>query len=132
MHMRADVLQSYKAVFTGPSSAKDETKPVKKKVQNSSTCPPVCKILNMGGKVTGHSITYVAALAHMSLTDMSQISCNYYGFSYSQMYNFLVDYFETPPAKGYFSVNGGTYQFLFFSTFLEPTTHIIPRDVHIW
>jgi hypothetical protein len=29
---------------------------------------------------------------------MSQISREYYGFSYSQMYNFLVDYFETPPA----------------------------------
>jgi hypothetical protein len=49
-------------VFTGPDSAKDETEPVKKKAKNSSTRPPVCEILNMGGKVTGRSIAYVAVL----------------------------------------------------------------------
>ncbi|KAJ7803399.1 hypothetical protein B0H14DRAFT_3487347 [Mycena olivaceomarginata] len=75
-HFAGDEKDSYKAVFTGPDSAKDETKPVKKKVQNSSTCPPVCEILNMGGKVTRCSIAYAAALAHVShgyVTDLVQL-----------------------------------------------------------
>ncbi|KAJ7734720.1 hypothetical protein B0H14DRAFT_3517070 [Mycena olivaceomarginata] len=88
----------YKAVFTGPDSAKDDEEPASKKAKGNSTRPPVCEILNMGGKVTARSIAYIAVLTHMALTDMWQISREYCGFSYPQMYNFLVDYFETPPA----------------------------------
>jgi hypothetical protein len=37
---------------------------------------------------------------------------------------------ETESNKGYFSVKRNPV-FWFFSTFLEPTTYVIPRDFHI-
>jgi hypothetical protein len=38
----------------------------------------------------------------------------------------------TPGARGYLSVNGGTYTgFRVFSNLAEPTMHVIPRGVYI-
>ncbi|KAF7371795.1 hypothetical protein MVEN_00036200 [Mycena venus] len=46
-----------------------------------------------------YTTAYLTVLwTHMALTGMWQISCEYYGFLYPQMYNFLINYLETPPA----------------------------------
>ncbi|KAJ7265249.1 hypothetical protein C8J57DRAFT_1230268 [Mycena rebaudengoi] len=46
------------------------------------------------------SVAYVAILEHLSLTNATSWVNQYYGISrsYSQMYNFIVDYFEAPRA----------------------------------
>ncbi|KAJ7235690.1 hypothetical protein C8J57DRAFT_1728558 [Mycena rebaudengoi] len=92
----------FKAVFTAPSSAeKDENTPPMKKLKTAaekSTRRCVADILNMNGKVTGRSVAYVAILEHFSLTNATSWVNQYYGISYSQMYNFIVDYFEAPRA----------------------------------
>ncbi|KAJ7687031.1 hypothetical protein B0H17DRAFT_1203879 [Mycena rosella] len=68
----------------------------KPKTTAKSVRKPMCEIMNMDGKVTPRSIAYVAVLEHSSLTTTSQWSEEYYGFSYPQMYNFIVGYFEAP------------------------------------
>jgi hypothetical protein len=67
----------------------------------------------MNGKVTGRSLAYIAILVraltprstelisiqeHFSLTNATSWANQYYGISYPQMYNFIVDYFEAPRA----------------------------------
>ncbi|KAJ7090535.1 hypothetical protein C8R44DRAFT_861301 [Mycena epipterygia] len=92
---------SYKIVFTGPSSAKDDVEngpPEKKSKTNKAIRKPVCEIMRMNGKVTPRSIAYIAITLHFALTNAQSWTPNYYGFSYPQMYNFIVDYFEAPGA----------------------------------
>ncbi|KAF8146031.1 hypothetical protein K438DRAFT_1991200 [Mycena galopus ATCC 62051] len=50
----------------------------------------------MNGKVTPRSVAYIAVLLHMALTNADRWTTQSYGFSYPQMYNFIVDYFEAP------------------------------------
>ncbi|KAJ7232880.1 hypothetical protein C8J57DRAFT_1729681 [Mycena rebaudengoi] len=95
------LVKGFKAVFTAPSSAdKDENTPPAKKVKNleKSNRKPVADLLNMNGKVTGRSLAYIAILEHFSLTNATSWANQYYGISYPQMYNFIVDYFEAPRA----------------------------------
>ncbi|KAJ7240257.1 hypothetical protein C8J57DRAFT_1478242 [Mycena rebaudengoi] len=95
------LVKGYKAVFTAPSSAEqDENTPPAKKAKTSQkpTRRSVADILNMNGKVTGRSLAYIAVLEHFSLTNATSWVDQYYGISYPQMYNFIVDFFETPCA----------------------------------
>ncbi|KAJ6616289.1 hypothetical protein B0H10DRAFT_2038174 [Mycena sp. CBHHK59/15] len=50
----------------------------------------------MSGRVTGRAIAYIAVIEHFTLTDAPQWCTEYYGISYPQMYNFIVDFFESP------------------------------------
>ncbi|KAJ7265816.1 hypothetical protein C8J57DRAFT_1718354 [Mycena rebaudengoi] len=96
------LVKLYKAVFTAPSSAEQDenTHPAKKaKTSQKPTRRSVADILNMNGKVTGRSLAYVAVLEHFSLTNATSWVDQYYGISYPQMYNFIVDFFETPYAS---------------------------------
>ncbi|KAJ6626164.1 hypothetical protein B0H10DRAFT_2211356 [Mycena sp. CBHHK59/15] len=96
------LVKGYKACFTAPSSVDkddDENTPPSKKVRGGRTIrKAVADILRMSGKVTPRSIGYVAILEHFSLTNASQWTPVYYGLSYPQMYNFIVDFFEAPKA----------------------------------
>ncbi|KAJ7744281.1 hypothetical protein DFH07DRAFT_963819 [Mycena maculata] len=73
------LVKGYKSIFTGKAIRK-----------------PPCEILHMKGQVTGRSIGYVCVIEHQGLTTARQWTPEYYGISYPQMYNFIVDYFETP------------------------------------
>ncbi|KAJ7137263.1 hypothetical protein C8R46DRAFT_1361864 [Mycena filopes] len=90
------LVQSYKAVFTSPSSAEvdKENAPAQKKRRTTVRC--VASILNMNGRVTGRSIAYIAVLLWLSLTTTFDWQEEYYGYSLRQMYDFLVDFFEEP------------------------------------
>ncbi|KAJ7762207.1 hypothetical protein B0H16DRAFT_1884180 [Mycena metata] len=99
------MVKGYKAVFTctGPASAKleeFENIPPEKRLKTAtgrrSTRKPPCDIFHMGGKVTPRSIAYIAVILHFSLTNAAIWTSEYYKFSYPQMYNFIVDYFEAP------------------------------------
>ncbi|KAJ7203175.1 hypothetical protein B0H12DRAFT_1330694, partial [Mycena haematopus] len=96
------LVKAYKIVFTGPSSVKDnaENEPPHKK-QRESKAPvrkPPCDIFLMKGKVTPRSVAFVCVLVHMSLTNAQHWMPLIYGFSYPQLYDFVVDYLETPRA----------------------------------
>ncbi|KAJ7265098.1 hypothetical protein C8J57DRAFT_1718405 [Mycena rebaudengoi] len=88
------------AVETGFLQSRYLVKGFKAKVKNleKSNRKPVADILNMNGKVTGRSLAYIAILEHFSLTNATSWANQYYGISYPQMYNFIVDYFEAPRA----------------------------------
>ncbi|KAJ7185364.1 hypothetical protein C8R46DRAFT_1342648 [Mycena filopes] len=90
------LVQSYKAVFTSPSSAEvdKENAPAVKKRKTSGRC--VATILNMNGKVTSRSLAYIGVLVWLSLTTTFDWQEEYYGVSLPQMYDFLVDFFEEP------------------------------------
>ncbi|KAJ6552175.1 hypothetical protein B0H10DRAFT_1262269 [Mycena sp. CBHHK59/15] len=95
------LVKGYKAVFTGPSSAKTndfENAPLEKRPKTTSKVlrKPACEIFHMDGKVTPRSIAYIAVIEHFALTSAHHWTPEYYGFSYPQMYNFIVDYFEAP------------------------------------
>ncbi|KAJ7714731.1 hypothetical protein B0H16DRAFT_1617844 [Mycena metata] len=97
------MVKGFKVVFTGPASAKDEdfeTLPPQKKLKTTTgskgTRKPPCEIFHMDGKVTPQSIAYITILVHFGLTNAAFWTNNYYGFSYPQMYNFIVNYFEAP------------------------------------
>ncbi|KAJ6583306.1 hypothetical protein B0H10DRAFT_2198306 [Mycena sp. CBHHK59/15] len=93
-------------ILTSPSSAKDEPvvdentpqPPPNKKLKTGrrSTRKVVAEILRMSGRVTGRAIAYIAVIEHFALTDAPQWCTEYYGISYPQMYNFIVDFFESP------------------------------------
>ncbi|KAJ7456083.1 hypothetical protein FB451DRAFT_1512407 [Mycena latifolia] len=94
------LVRGYRVVFTGPSSAQRddvENAPPEKRHKGTSTSirKPVCDILKMNGKVTPRSIAFITVSLHFSLTNAYMWAHEYYGFSYPQMYNFIVDYFET-------------------------------------
>ncbi|KAJ7241197.1 hypothetical protein B0H12DRAFT_1221564 [Mycena haematopus] len=96
------LVKAYKIVFTGPASAKnieDENSAPKKRKIAAPRRPvrkPPCEIFNMNGTVTPRSLAYICVLLHASLTNVDRWSTEVYGFSYPQMYNFIVDYFEGP------------------------------------
>ncbi|KAJ7017045.1 hypothetical protein C8F04DRAFT_1406333 [Mycena alexandri] len=99
------MVKGYKAVFTGPASAKFEEfenippeKRLKTTTGRRSTRKPPCDIFHMGGKVTPRSIAYIAVILHFALTNAAIWTSEYYKFSYPQMYNFIIDYFEAPRA----------------------------------
>ncbi|KAJ7197109.1 hypothetical protein C8J57DRAFT_1546237 [Mycena rebaudengoi] len=78
------LVKSYKICFTVPKSAKDdiENEPAHKKAKRiaaRAVRKPPAEILLMIGK------PYYIIYLHVC-----------YGFSYPQMYNFIVDYFESP------------------------------------
>ncbi|KAJ6624451.1 hypothetical protein B0H10DRAFT_2186718 [Mycena sp. CBHHK59/15] len=66
------------------------------KTTSKVLCKPACEIFHMDGKVTPRSIAYIAVIEHFALTSAHHWTPEYYGFSYPQMYNFIVDYFEAP------------------------------------
>ncbi|KAF8954717.1 hypothetical protein BDZ97DRAFT_1927811 [Flammula alnicola] len=95
------LLQVYCAIFTSPSSAEgfeeeeEEEGPSRKKHTSSkATKMNVSSLLNVDGKVTGHSIAYAAVLLVFNLTDATQWVDTHNGFSFIGFYNFIVDYFE--------------------------------------
>ncbi|KAJ6607099.1 hypothetical protein B0H10DRAFT_2195081 [Mycena sp. CBHHK59/15] len=100
------LVKGFKSCFTSPSSAKDEPvvdentpqPPPNKKLKTGrrSTRKVVAEILRMSGRVTGRAIAYIAVIEHFALTDAPQWCTEYYGISYPQMYNFIVDFFESP------------------------------------
>ncbi|KAJ7028906.1 hypothetical protein C8F04DRAFT_1289336 [Mycena alexandri] len=98
------MVKGYKVVFTGPASAKGEdsenippaAKRLKAMTGRKGTRKPPSDIFHMGGKVTPRSIAYIAVLLHFALTNAAIWTSEYYKFSYPQMYNFIVDYFEAP------------------------------------
>ncbi|KAL1749348.1 hypothetical protein FB107DRAFT_280978 [Schizophyllum commune] len=88
-------------IFTALGSADDvedenqtDEHPTKKRKNNNgkATKSNVATLLNMHGKLM--AIAYAAVLLHMNLTDMSQWSEEYYGISYPDFYNFIIDFFE--------------------------------------
>ncbi|KAF8955386.1 hypothetical protein BDZ97DRAFT_1764959 [Flammula alnicola] len=95
------LLQVYCAIFTSPSSAEgfeeeeEEEGPSRKKHKSSkATKMNVSSLLNMDGKVTGHSIAYAAVLLVFNLTDATQWVDTHNGFSFIGFYNFIINYFE--------------------------------------
>ncbi|KAJ7491862.1 hypothetical protein B0H11DRAFT_2277774 [Mycena galericulata] len=93
------LVKGYKSIFTGPASAKEHAEnPPEKRPRTSGKAirKPPCEILHMKGQVTGRSIGYVCVIEHQGLTTARQWTPEYYGISYPQMYNFIVDYFEAP------------------------------------
>ncbi|KAJ7634277.1 hypothetical protein DFH06DRAFT_1336821 [Mycena polygramma] len=95
------MVKGFKVVYTGPKSAKDddaENTPAFKKPRTAARAirKPPCEIFYMNGKVTIRSIAYIAVLLHFALSNASQWSPVCYGFSYPQMYNFIIDYLEAP------------------------------------
>ncbi|KAJ7762374.1 hypothetical protein DFH07DRAFT_1059578 [Mycena maculata] len=98
------LVKSYKAVFTAPSSAnkeeEDENTPPPKRHKTSTgkaIGKNVATILGMNGQVTPRSIAYVAVLVWFSLTTASSWNVQeYYQVSLHQLYDFIVDFFESP------------------------------------
>ncbi|KAJ7451306.1 hypothetical protein FB451DRAFT_1566214 [Mycena latifolia] len=96
------LVKSYKAVFTTPTSADEDdenTQPSKKAKMAKATkavrkC--VADLLGMNGKVTPRSIAYIVILVYFALTNASTWMPEYYGVSLPQMYDFIVDFFDTP------------------------------------
>ncbi|KAJ6540164.1 hypothetical protein DFH09DRAFT_1368566 [Mycena vulgaris] len=97
------LVRSYKAVFTAPASAEkddgdENTRPSKKAKATATPRKAVCEILGMNGKVTPRSIAYVAILVYFAFTNAGNWTTEYYGVSFPQMYDFIVDFFEAPKA----------------------------------
>ncbi|KAJ6605529.1 hypothetical protein DFH09DRAFT_1353912 [Mycena vulgaris] len=96
------LVKSYKAVFTAPSSAEgdddENTAPLKKKAKVQKVRKPIAEMLGMKGKVTPRSIAYIVILVYFAVTNASVWTAEYYGISFPQMYDFIVDFFEAPAA----------------------------------
>ncbi|KAJ6474695.1 hypothetical protein C8R47DRAFT_1199446 [Mycena vitilis] len=96
------LVKSWKAVFTSPSSADkgdEENAPPRKKPK--ATRGPigrsVAAILGLNGQVTPRSIAYIAVLVWVSLTTVSSWNVqDYYQVSLHQLYDFIVDFLESP------------------------------------
>ncbi|KAJ6576089.1 hypothetical protein DFH09DRAFT_1361694 [Mycena vulgaris] len=96
------LVKSYKAVFTAPSSAEgdddENTAPLKKKAKVQKVRKPIAEMQGMKGKVTPRSIAYIVILVYFAVTNASVWTAEYYGISFPQMYDFIVDFFEAPAA----------------------------------
>ncbi|KAJ6582262.1 hypothetical protein B0H19DRAFT_1252372 [Mycena capillaripes] len=97
------LVKSYKAVFTAPSSAKDDsentapTNKTRKGATGKAIGKNVATRLGMNGRVTPRSIAYIAVLVWFSLTTVSSWNVQeYYKVSLQQLYDFIVDFFEGP------------------------------------
>ncbi|KAJ7229930.1 hypothetical protein GGX14DRAFT_553432 [Mycena pura] len=77
------LVKNWKAVFTGPASAKGDEEndefPAKKIKTNKAIRKPVSETLRMNGKATGRSIAYICGLTHFGLTNATQWIDEYYG-----------------------------------------------------
>ncbi|KAJ6467670.1 hypothetical protein C8R47DRAFT_1325945 [Mycena vitilis] len=100
------LVKTYKAVFTAPTSAEVEED------QNDRNAPPrkkrkratgqaigknVATLLGMNGEVTPRSIAYIAVLVWFSLTTAFSWNVQeFYKVSLHQLYDFIVDFLESP------------------------------------
>ncbi|KAJ3926634.1 MAG: hypothetical protein NXY57DRAFT_864688, partial [Lentinula lateritia] len=95
------LLQTYRTIFTSPSSAKGQSEdvenlpPSKKKKTSNSHRAHVANIIHMT-EVTPRSIAYAAVHLHIALTDTSHWTHSYDGYNYQDLWNFVVDFFEDP------------------------------------
>ncbi|KAJ3996532.1 hypothetical protein F5050DRAFT_1807642 [Lentinula boryana] len=98
------LLQVYRTIFTSPSSTSDrsadpENLPPSSKFQRTATHhADVSQKMHMS-KVTPRSIAYAAihiGILHFGLTDASSWNARYLGYSYQDLWNFIVDFFEDP------------------------------------
>ncbi|KAJ4493205.1 hypothetical protein C8R41DRAFT_867087 [Lentinula lateritia] len=95
------LLQTYRTIFTSPSSAKGQSDdvenlpPSKKRTTSNSHRAHVANIIHMT-EVTPRSIAYAAVHLHIALTDASHWTHSYNGYNYQDLWNFVVDFFEDP------------------------------------
>ncbi|TFK65060.1 hypothetical protein BDN72DRAFT_860922 [Pluteus cervinus] len=55
--------------------------------------------LNLCRTVTPRTIAYTAVLVHFNLTEAARWEPEFNGFSYPRLFNFIVDFFESPPGR---------------------------------
>ncbi|KAG6809217.1 hypothetical protein H0H92_001113 [Tricholoma furcatifolium] len=97
---------AFASLFTSPSSA-NRVEDSSKETNTTTTASPKATKSGIAmkrniDKVTSHSIAYTAVLLYFSLTNASSWKSVYNGFSYQELYNFVIDYLEdksTPIAK---------------------------------
>ncbi|KAJ3741037.1 hypothetical protein DFH05DRAFT_1462884 [Lentinula detonsa] len=95
------LLQVYRTIFTSPSSTSDrsadpENLPPSSKFQRTATHRADVSQKMHTSKVTPRSIAYAAIHLHFGLTDASSWNARYLGYSYQDLWNFIVDFFEDP------------------------------------
>ncbi|KAG2139419.1 hypothetical protein BD769DRAFT_1384385 [Suillus cothurnatus] len=104
------LLQSYKAVFTSPSSAKDvegdgdggdiieNNRCTKKAFSGVKVKKHVAQIIKME-KVTPRSIAYIACQVRFALSSVTSWQSIDGDFNYVQFWKTIVDFFERPPSQ---------------------------------
>ncbi|KIL59469.1 hypothetical protein M378DRAFT_131524 [Amanita muscaria Koide BX008] len=100
------LVKTYKYIFTSPSSAQNDdngqenTDPHISRVDDISKPSArkcVASILGMKDEVTPRSIAYTCVMLHFSLNSASTWTIAHKGFSYKDLWNFIVDFFEDVP-----------------------------------
>ncbi|KAJ3725380.1 hypothetical protein C8R42DRAFT_718897 [Lentinula raphanica] len=97
------LVQTYRLMFTSPSSTKDQPEDVKnlpttlkkKKTGGGSHRGNIAQIIHKN-EVKPRSIAYAAIHLHFALTDAPYWHPSYHGFNYLNLWNFIVDFFEDP------------------------------------
>ncbi|KAG1901488.1 uncharacterized protein F5891DRAFT_950396, partial [Suillus fuscotomentosus] len=104
------LIQSYKAVFTSPSSAKDvegdgdgadvieNNRRAKKTTSTIKVKKHVAQIIKMD-KVSPRSIAYIACQVRFALSSITSWRSVDGDFDYVQFWQTIVDFFERPPGR---------------------------------
>ncbi|KAG1827512.1 uncharacterized protein BJ212DRAFT_1294763 [Suillus subaureus] len=104
------LIQSYKAVFTSPSSAKDiegdgnsadvisNNQQVKKSLSGIKAKKHIAQIIHMD-KVTPCSITYIACQVRFTLSSVTSWQSMDGDFDYLQFWQSIMDFFERAPGQ---------------------------------
>ncbi|KAF9017400.1 hypothetical protein BDZ89DRAFT_1140763 [Hymenopellis radicata] len=99
---RSDLMvpQTYRAIFTSPSSAdsQDTENELPAKRKKTGTKANVATPIGLGKQYTPQMIAYAAVMLHFNLTDANSWVESYNGFDYPALYDFIVDHF-LPPAN---------------------------------